>query len=272
MLDAEDCPVEAEDAMRRGISILRRDLSLLPGQGEDTSDTGEKESAEIERLQENLSSALCSLAELLMGMIHDALDEADDEESVLSSSQAVECEQLLTEARQLWPSSPEPLQALCSLRVMQGREEEALQLLHQSLALWHVIVPPEEPEDERTRGNAEEQSSPPKEDEIVGINHEANIPSYEFRFETAKLLLELEETTFTAAEVLEGLLEENDSVPDVWLLLAVAYRAGGELESAAEAAVNGASLARKQGLSEDHEVVAALEELEKELQPHLSQG
>ena len=39
----------------------------------------------------------------------------------------------------------------------------------------------------------------------------------------------------------------------------------GELEAAAEAASEGASMARKLGLPADHEVVAALGELETEL-------
>jgi kinesin family protein 5 len=94
---------------------------------------------------------------------------------------------------------------------------------------------------------------------------EPSLPSYEFRFEAAKLLIELEETMETAADVLEGLLQENDTVPDVWLLLAVAYRSGGELEAAADAAKEGASTARKLGYPTDHEVVAALSELEAEL-------
>ena len=54
-------------------------------------------------------------------------------------------------------------------------------------------------------------------------------------------------------------------VPDVWLLLAVAYRAGGDEESAREAAVNGVRVAQAAGeRREDNEVVFALEELVKE--------
>ena len=54
-------------------------------------------------------------------------------------------------------------------------------------------------------------------------------------------------------------------VPDVWLLLAVAYRAGGDTESARQAAVNGVGVAHAVGeRREDNEVVFALEELVKE--------
>ena len=48
------------------------------------------------------------------------------------------------------------------------------------------------------------------------------------RFEAAKLLLELDDTVNTAVEILESLLEENDSVPDVYQLLAMCLFGGGE--------------------------------------------
>ena len=239
VLDASSRPREAEAAMRQGVGILR-DL-------------------EDEHAAEFLTSALCSLAELLMGLIHDADifedEEDEDGDDDLMNHQdkghvMAEVEALLQEALALrsdQTQSPEPLQALCSLRVLQGREEEALSILHESLKLWWV--------DEDGEKDVEED-----------VEDDRVLPSYEFRFETAKLLLELDHTTETAADILEGLLDENDSVPDVWLLLAVAYRAGGELESAAEAASQGAKIARQHGYTEqDHEVVYALEELEKEL-------
>lgn len=78
-------------------------------------------------------------------------------------------------------------QVLASLRVEQGRPEEALQFLHQSMALWYE-QPPDGPEGPvAAAGAAAQEVQEP--------------PSYEFRLETVKLLLELEDTINTAYNV-----------------------------------------------------------------------
>lgn len=242
VLDACGRAREAEAAMRAGVEILRNENDAENSNGE------------------FLTSALCSLAELLMGLIHDDDDMMDAcyaSESALPELAEVEAllEQAMTSSN---GKSPEPLQAMCGLRVLQGREEEALGLLKASLKLWWEE---KNNEGEEQNNEGEEQNSEENDE-----NDDA-LPSYEFRFETAKLLLELDTTTDTAAEILEELLEENDMVPDVWLLLAVAYRAGGEMASAREAATNGVKVARAVGeRPEDNEVVFALEELVKEFE------
>ncbi|MEO2194011.1 MAG: hypothetical protein ABGY24_16365 [bacterium] len=253
VLDACGRAREAEAAMRTGVEILRRENDAQNSNGE------------------FLTSALCSLAELLMGLIHDDDDMMDAcyaSASALPELSEVEAllEQAITSSS---GKSPEPLQGMCGLRVLQGREEEALELLKASLTLWRSDG------DDKAGGETgeggvhgdddESDDAPHGGEEIDEENDPSSQPSYEFRFETAKLLLELDVTTETAAEILEELLEENDMVPDVWLLLAVAYRAGGDEESAREAAVNGVRVAQAAGeRREDNEVVFALEELVKE--------
>ena len=135
-------------------------------------------------------------------------------------------------------------QALAGLLAEQGHSDEALAVLNQSLALW---LPPAE------AGAAEER------DEST-----ADLPSLEFRFDTAKLLLDLDHSTDTAVRVLEaraphafargsgraceswfvsrlaltrvrraqGLLEECDDRPDVWHLLALAHHGACAFERA----------------------------------------
>lgn len=274
VLDAEDRTQEAERSMRRGIELLRQEIAQMEDHPELAGSGGDEAAEEIadtrEHLREALSSALCSLAELLMGSAADEADEADEEgdafQELLAASPALlECESLLQEAKSLWPRSPEPLQALSSLRHLQGQDDLALDLLRQSLSLWHIPLPSGGGEERIENGEQGANEVDMVEDAGAGPEIAGTLPSYEFRFETAKLLLELDDSMEIAASVLEGLLEENDTVPDVWLLLAVAYRSGGELEAAAEAASEGASMARKLGLPADHEVVAALGELEMEL-------
>ena len=74
-------------------------------------------------------------------------------------------------------------QALAGLLAEQGHADEALAVLHQSLALW---LPPAE------AGAAGERNE-----------RTADLPSLEFRFDTAKLLLDLDHSTDTAVRVLE---------------------------------------------------------------------
>lgn len=49
---------------------------------------------------------------------------------------SADAEALLQQASSEDPDSPEPLQALASLRYEQGQAEEALQLLKQSMRQW----------------------------------------------------------------------------------------------------------------------------------------
>ena len=98
-----------------------------------------------------------------------------------------------------------PEQALASLRVEQGRPDEALAALQQSMALWYVPHPDSTQGKEAAAGRvANGGNSGGKRaaagQQRAGLTAE-ELPSYEFRLETVKLLLELEDTIETAAEV-----------------------------------------------------------------------
>lgn len=186
-----------------------------------------------EHLDAMLASALCSLAELLTNNAAKAAEGGGGGGEALAAV-ATECEALLGEAAAVCPGSPEPLQGLASLRKEQGKEEEALALLRQSLALWFRPTPPSDDDD---AGDADAGEAAPASGSVAAANladelgaeaagaggvegsgsedgaesgsemdlgdfdDEDDLPSYEFRFETAKLLLELDESVETASQV-----------------------------------------------------------------------
>ena len=87
------------------------------------------------------------------------------------------------------------------MRVEQGRPDEALAALRQSMALWHR--PAQQPEPDGGASDAEDlpAAAVSKEMDHGAWREEEEPPSFEFRFECVKLLLELEETVDTAVEV-----------------------------------------------------------------------
>ena len=171
-----------------------------------------------EDAHDRMCGACCALAEQLMGT-------ADEVEAV-----ADECDSLLMRAREADGRSAEPLQCLASLRVLQGRSDEALEALRQSMAIWrHGRKGGASKGDDEDDGDDDDEDDD-KADEFLG-EYEV---SFEFRFECAKLLLELDEKTDAAINVLEELLEERDDVADVWHLLALANHGCCEFDRALE--------------------------------------
>lgn len=79
-------------------------------------------------------------------------------------------------------------QVMASLRVEQGKPDEAMAFLQQSMALWYDDQPPSDAD--RQMSDADGQAP-----------DERQTPSYEFRLETVKLLLELDDTINTAYDV-----------------------------------------------------------------------
>ncbi|KAF9195277.1 hypothetical protein BGZ51_002792 [Haplosporangium sp. Z 767] len=129
-------------------------------------------------LSNKISSALCSMTDIYLT---DCCFEPNAES---------QCEAYLAQAVQIEPVTPEVYQTLASVRLSQQRMDEAKAALAQGLALWLGTDPTEE---------------------------DGPTPDYETRLALVKLLLEtaMYDEAFT---VLNGLIEENDQVPDTLYL------------------------------------------------------
>eukprot|EP00955_Chlamydomonas_euryale_P081200 363544-Chlamydomonas_euryale.AAC.2 len=121
---------------------------------------------------------------------------------------AEEVEALLRRAASTCPDSPEPGQAMCSLRYEQGRPEEALAQLTDSMKKWFRPAKgvqddddDDEDKDEGGTGEMGADCAGPSGGGGDAADEAAIQPSYEFRFECAKLLLELSDTTEVAIQV-----------------------------------------------------------------------
>eukprot|EP00898_Chlorokybus_atmophyticus_P005602 jgi/Chlat1/6042/Chrsp4S06330 len=179
-------------------------------------------------LSQQLAGGLCSLAELHLSRV--SSDESAEQAELDSCFS--ECEALLQRARVVDAESPEPLQALVCVRIEQDRADEAHALLMQSMHLWRLDDP-----------------DPSREP-----------PSYEFRYEAAKLLVDFQEFE-KAVEVLERLLEEFDNASDVWYLLALAHSALSQWEQAFECIETGQQLLLKAGAASNSETQTLFLEL-----------
>ncbi|KAJ4311910.1 hypothetical protein N0V94_007713 [Neodidymelliopsis sp. IMI 364377] len=115
------------------------------------------------------------------------------------------CEAAVTEALMVAPNNPEPLQTLASIRISQLRKEDAQAALTRSIDLWKDL----EPED-------------------------PHVPDFPTMISLSRLLMEADMED-DAIEVLERLVNENDSSVEAWYLggwclhlLAIKQKAKGE--------------------------------------------
>ncbi|KAG2484624.1 hypothetical protein HYH03_016578 [Edaphochlamys debaryana] len=293
-----ESPEDALAATRKGVSVLQATHAAAQAAA----------SKEAPLLSKALAAAMCSLCEMLMGLAA-ARDQEERERQAEASGQgagacggagpsgggaglaavAEEVEHMLSLASTADPNSPEPGQALASLRYEQGRPAEALEALKRSMALWYTPSAKEgEEEDEEGEGaggsgrgkKADGDDDEAMEDasgsgsgdgsESGSEDEDDGSPSYEFRIESAKLLLELEDTTSTAIDVLEGLIEEDDRVPDAWHLLALAYYSGHQYSEAAEVLAKGQALLKAMGAGPEDDITHVFSDLESAIKEALA--
>jgi len=159
-----------------------------------------KEDAEVEEIARQLCLAYCAVAELFMS---DLCYEEDAEES---------CENNLRLALDTSGSHPQALQGLATLRLSQGKPEDAKPLILEAFTIIEELLQSRDDDDD-------DDDDDEMRDTQMGIEEvEALLPPYEFRACTCRLLIEIGEFE-RAMTLLESLLNENDEIAEVWMLL-----------------------------------------------------
>jgi hypothetical protein len=235
---------DAVDAYQKGIGCLQTTLEqmqLAPkqkvdeamGQGDnDDDDDDDDESKPVDpkkamaETQRQLAAACCSVADVYLT---DLCFEDDAEQ---------ECESFLNKAMLLPDVDGEPvidaLQTAASLRLSQNRGLESVDFILRAYekirvgceALSSLVNVRNGPESEHAT-------------ELVETEAVRNLPGFEFRCQTAKLLIECAgilkedeagdpretQCTQAAVDVLGSLLAENDEVAEIWSLTGDAFAA-----------------------------------------------
>ncbi|XP_033837243.1 uncharacterized protein si:dkey-12j5.1 [Periophthalmus magnuspinnatus] len=176
---------EAVDFYLKGIQIL---LSALEKQAQTTGPLGASAFPEEDTdlpTERDVSVAYCSIAEIYLTDL------------CMEEGAAVKCKEFIERALHYHHDNPEALQLMASYLFSNERNQEGKEYLLKSVAGW---LP-------------SQKAASGLEEDLQNIE----IPPYESRITTAKLLIEAEEYE-TAVDVLEGLLEEDDEVVQVWYL------------------------------------------------------
>jgi len=176
----------------KGIQLLMDQYNLIM--------RGVKE-GELDSVKKEICTAYIAIAEIYM-------TDSCDEENAES-----ECQRVLEEAVKIDSQSPEVLQEFANFKISQTKNDEAVQLLQNSVNLW--------------------------------INEEENKrPSYEFRIDTTKLLIEVGQYQL-AIDVGESLVEVDDHCVDVWYLLGMANKFLNHYSNACECLTTARKLVHK---------------------------
>jgi len=137
-----------------------------------------------ELISNKIASAMSSIAELYM--TPPLCDQADAEQT---------CETALLKALEYYSENIDALQGLANIRIMRARDQEAIELLNKVVEIVKQKSKSKDPND---------------------------MPPFEFRLQTARLLIELQNFD-TAVRPLDTLIKEDDSKGEVWYLLAFCY-------------------------------------------------
>ncbi|XP_028971665.2 probable assembly chaperone of rpl4 [Esox lucius] len=182
---------EAIQYYTKGIQILLRTLEKNPST---TVEAGAAHPSLQDTRSENPTAtdvcvAYCSVAEIYFTDL------------CMEDGAGDQCREAIEKALSYHPDNPEALQLMASYLFSTEKNQEGREYLMRSVSAWLPAL----------------SDAPPSKQDMEDQQTENDIPPYESRITTAKLLIEAEEYE-TAVDVLEGLLEEDDEVVQVWYL------------------------------------------------------
>ncbi|XP_069815582.1 uncharacterized protein [Dendropsophus ebraccatus] len=180
------CKEEAVQYFQKGLEVM-----ISAYQSQPPVSGAASFSAEPEVTAQDISAAFCSVAEIYLTDL--CMEEGAGEK----------CKEAISKALEYDGSSPEALQLMASYLFSMEQPQEGKEYLMKSLASWLPSL-------QKNKGEVQKA----EEEDLV----ESTLPPYESRITTGKLLIEAEDFEL-ATEVLEGLLEEDDEVIQVWYLL-----------------------------------------------------
>ncbi|XP_069128242.1 uncharacterized protein [Argopecten irradians] len=189
---------------------------------------------------EEISNAYLSLAELYMT---DCCMEEDSD---------IKCEQYINKAVEIDGENAEAYQMMASFHLSKENEEMATEMIKKSVSLW---LPKYKAAD---KGEVPDEEFDPL--ELTPL-------SYDTRIAAAKILTEVKQYE-TAVDVLEGLLDENDEVPQVWYMIGWAnYLQGPDYKENARYYLHQTKQVYEKIKCDDPELLKHVDELVQEIGP-----
>ncbi|KAI2498660.1 hypothetical protein MHU86_15837 [Fragilaria crotonensis] len=220
--ELEQCIAQKQQQQSQNSENGASNNGIAASNGGNTDNNGD-DGTTLADLQLHLVRAHCALAELYLT---DLCFEENAEQ---------ECESHVQKALQLCdPPLVDALQAMASLRLSQQKDATTYILqAYQNMktgceALAALVGLKEEEDDDNLEGNPHDTTGAMELTEVDAVN---SLPGFEFRCQTAKLLLECAATTEStnmtcvqaAIHVLGSLLAENDEIVEIWFLLGCAF-------------------------------------------------
>ena len=164
---------EGEEALRyadMGVRALEEELRAM----EEERKEGEAGGDEKEAMRRNLCAALCARVEAYLEVT--AWTEGEGDHEALA---------WLMRAREMDPTSAEPLQAAASVHLSMGQKEEARALMMESLGMWCDPMPMDAMDDD----DDERKKTKMEGEEMEEEKAEKEAPSIEFRYARCWLIV-----------------------------------------------------------------------------------